>query len=278
MLDMFSDDIRRDPYPLYAQLRGTPLLHLPTPGLWLVSDHEGVKRALIDSDSFSSSVDLATGKTPDWLVFSDPPRHTRLRAILLRAFTPRSIAGLEPRVRELSRELLAPGLARGEFDLAVDYAGPLPTLVIAEMIGIPIADRPRFIRWTEAILGLSQAIVGGEAAALAIREHAAVKQEIADYLDAAIAARRDAPQDDLLGRLLAAEIDGERLSHAEIVGFVQFLLAAGTETTANVIANAFLELAEHPELRDRLRAAPELLPTAIEEFVRHRSPLQLAFR
>ncbi len=108
MLEMFSDDIRRDPYPMYAHLRGTPLLHVPTMDLWLVSDYDGVKRALTESDSFSSRVDLATGRTPDWLVFSDPPRHTRLRATLLRAFTPRSISGLEPRVRQLSRGACSP--------------------------------------------------------------------------------------------------------------------------------------------------------------------------
>jgi cytochrome P450 len=197
---------------------------------------------------------------------------------LLRAFTPRSIAGLEPRIRELSRELLAACRARGEFDLALDYAGPLPTIVIAEMLGIPVDDRPRFLRWTEAILGLTQTIGVGAAADLAVVEHAAVKREIVEYLEQSIAQRREQPRDDLIGRLVAAEIDGERLDIAEIAGFFQLLLTAGTETTTNLINNAFLSLLERPDERDRLRAEPGLLPTAIEEFLRYRSPLQMVFR
>jgi hypothetical protein len=104
----------------------------------MIFDYEGVKRALHDHDAFSSVVTPEAGRAPDWLVFSDPPRHTKLRAILLRAFTPQSIAGLEPRIRALSAELLDRTLPRGEMDLVAEYAGPLPTLVIAEMIGIPL--------------------------------------------------------------------------------------------------------------------------------------------
>src|SRR5262249_35533603 len=161
-MSFFTDDIRRDPYPMYAEMRkASPLFHLAPLDLWMILDYEGVKRALFDHESFSSSVTPPTGKAPDWLVFSDPPRHTKLRAIIMRAFTPRSIAGLEPRIRELSRELLEPVLQRGEMDLVADYAGPLPTMVIAEMIGIPAADRPRFLRWSEAIIGLSYSVEGG---------------------------------------------------------------------------------------------------------------------
>ena len=104
---LLSDDIRRDPFPMYEQVRqSSPVLAYPGTDIWMVLDYEGVKRALNDHDTFSSAVTPPTGKAPDWLVFSDPPRHTQLRAIIMRAFTPRSIQSLEPRVRELSRSLL----------------------------------------------------------------------------------------------------------------------------------------------------------------------------
>lgn len=278
MLHLFTDDFRRDPYPMYAQLRPASPLHVPAANLWMLLDHEGVRRALTDSDSFASSVDLPTGKAPDWLVFSDAPRHTRLRALILQAFTPRSVGALEPLVRAISRQLLDPLRARGEFDLVADYAGPLPTLVIAEMLGIPAADRPRFLRWSATIVNLSHVLADADAAARAVAEHAAVKAEMQAYLEDQLAARRDAPTDDLLNRLATAEVDGERLGVHDILGFFQLLLAAGTETTTNLIDNAILALLEHPDQRARLAATPSLLPLAIEEVLRHRSPLQIVFR
>lgn len=279
MLDFLTDDMRRDPYPLYEQVRSSmPLLLETQTGMWLVFDYERVKRVLTDHDAFSSSVTPPTGKAPEWLVFSDPPRHTKLRAILMKAFTPRSIASLEPRIRELSRELLEPVMARGELDLAVDYAGPLPSMVIAEMIGIPLADRHRFLRWAEVIVNLSYAIAGGEEAARAMRENAEVKEEMKAYLAKVLEERRKAPRDDLLTRLVGAEVDGERLTEEDILGFFQLLLSAGTETTTNAISNAVLCLLEHPDQLARLRAEPQLLPSAIEEVLRFRSPTQFAFR
>jgi cytochrome P450 len=278
MLHLLTDDLRRDPYPMYAQLRPASPLHIEAANLWLLLDHEGVRRALTDSESFASSVDLPTGKAPDWLVFSDPPRHTRLRALILRAFTPRAVAALEPRVREISRQLLDPLRARGELDLVADYAGPLPTLVIADMLGIPAADRPRFLRWSATIVNLSHVLADADAAARAVAEHAAVKAEMQAYLEDLLAARRDVATDDLLHGLATAEIDGERLGLPDILGFFQLLLAAGTETTTNLIDNAILALLEHPDQRARLDAEPDLLPAAIEEVLRHRSPLQMVFR
>src|SRR5205085_7401426 len=148
MTQIFSDDARRNPYPLYDQIRGaSPVLREPQTGLWMLFDYESVKRALTDHENFSSRHGPA-----DWMVFLDPPRHTKLRALISQAFTPRSIANLEPRIRALSRELLDRVVERGEMDLAADYAVPLPMLVIAEMLGIPAADRPRFQRWNDVIL------------------------------------------------------------------------------------------------------------------------------
>ncbi|WP_437734430.1 cytochrome P450 [Sorangium sp. So ce1335] len=278
-MNLFPEETRRDPYPLYDQMRSSaPVLHVAPLDLWMLFDYEGVKRALTDHEAFSSVVTPATGKAPDWLLFSDPPRHTKLRAIVMRAFTARSVAALEPRVRELSRDLLDQHMERGEMDLALDYAGLLPTIVIAEMLGIPLGDRARFLRWSEAIVNLSYAISGGDEAERMMSEHAAAKGEMEAYLAEVLAARRRAPKDDLLTRLVEAEVDGERLTEDELLGFFQVLLAAGTETTTNLINNAILCFIERPEELARLRASPDLLPSAIEEVLRYRSPVQITFR
>lgn len=279
MLDLLSDDVRRDPYPMYAQLRSrAPVCQFPSTGMWLLLDHESVKRGLTDHEAFSSAVTPPTGKAPDWLVFTDPPRHSKLRAIITKAFTPRSVAQLEPRIRELSRELLAPALERGEIELIGEYASPLPTMVIAEMLGIPLADRPQFIRWGEAIMGLSYAMVGGAAAQQKIAAHANAKLEMREYLSGLLELRRRDPKDDLLSRLVAAEVDGEQLGDDDILGFFQLLLAGGIETTTNLIGSAILCLHEHPDQLALLRAQPERLPAAIEEVLRYRSPGQIMFR
>src|SRR6185436_13510688 len=122
-IDFFPDAMRRDPYPTYAQLRArSPVMHVPGADLWLLLDHDSVKRALHDHEAFTSSVGASRQLRFEWLLFMDPPRHTQLRGMITRAFTPRTIANLEPRIRALSAALLAPLIARGEFDLVRDFA------------------------------------------------------------------------------------------------------------------------------------------------------------
>jgi len=274
-IDNFSsDEIRRNPYPMYDQLRSAcPVLLNPETGLWMIFDYDGVKRALTDHDAFSSNYG------PDWLIFTDPPRHTKLRALISQAFTPRSVAGLEPRIRELSRGLLDRVIETGEMDLAADYSVQLPILVIAEMLGLPAADRERCKRWTDVILNMSYTISGGaEEAKVATEEFMAVTIEMSAYLGKLLEQRRTAPKDDLLTRLLEAEVDGDRLTQEQILGFFQLLLLAGIETTTNLINNAILCLVENPDQLALLMAAPDLLPSAIEEVLRYRSPLQWMYR
>ena len=279
MTHLFSDDTRRNPYPLYAQMRaGHPVLHVPPPfDLYLVFDYDGVKRVLSDHDTFSSAVPAPR----EWFIFWDPPRHTKRRALIAKAFTPRMIINLEPRIRELSRQFLDRVIARGEMDLANDYAVPLPMTVISEMIGIPSADWERFKRWSDTILKLSYTMRGVEAdpaAAGAMEGFVAVTQEMRVYLADLTAQRRAAPRDDLLTGLVNAEVDGERLTPEEILGFMQLLIVGGQETTTNLIDNAILCLLEHPDQLALLRSRPEMLPSAIEEVLRYRSPLQWTMR
>jgi cytochrome P450 len=150
--------------------------------------------------------------------------------------------------------------------------------VIAGMIGIPLTDWARYKRWSDVILRLSYTRSGGEEAESALRDFTAVTAEMSAYLGDMIHQRRQAPQDDLLTRLIEAEVDGERLSPQEILGFFQLLVVGGQETTTNLINNAVLCLLEHPDQLARLRKAPELLPTAVEEVLRYRSPLQWMMR
>jgi cytochrome P450 len=163
-------------------------------------------------------------------------------------------------------------------DLAADFSVPLPMLVIAEMLGIPAADRPRFHGWSDVILNMSYTVPGGAEAAGAAREFRAATAEMGAYLAGLLDERRARPRDDLLTRLVGAEVDGERLTQEDILGFFQLLLVGGQETTTNLINNAVLCLLENPDQLARLRAAPELLPSAIEEVLRYRSPLQWMFR
>src|SRR3954453_4021534 len=137
--------MRRDPYPAYDRLRVTsPVVHLAAFDLWMILDYDGVRRALTDHAVFSSDLSHVPGQgnPGEWFLFFDPPRHTRLRALIAKAFTPRVVADLEPRIRDLSRELLNETIECGEMDLAVDFAVPLPMRVIAELLGIPAADWP----------------------------------------------------------------------------------------------------------------------------------------
>ena len=233
-------------------------------------------RALVDHDGFSSDLSHVPGQgnPGEWFLFFDPPRHTKLRALISKAFTPRVVANLEPRIRELSRQLLDQAIERGEMDLATDFAVPLPMRVIAELLGVPDSDWPRYKRWSDAILKIANSITRDEEAARTIQEYRAVTAEMRAWLPELIAERRATSQDDLLKRLVEAEVDGERLTEQEILGFVQLLLVGGQETTANLINNAILCFIEHPDQLARLRAAPELLPGAIEEVLRFRSPLQ----
>jgi len=274
--DFFSDDVRRDPYPLYAQMRShSPVLQVPPPfDAWMVFDYEGVKRVLSEHALFSSRVPAPR----NWFIFSDPPQHTKMRALISRAFTPKMIAGLESSIRDLSRRLLDSVIEKGAMDLALDYAVPLPMQVIAGMIGLETSDWPTFKRWSDTILRLSYARAGGETAQQSGRDFTEVTAEMSTALQFMCEERRTTPRDDLLTRLLGAEVNGERLKHEEILGFVQLLVVGGQDTTANLINNSILCLYDNPGQLQQLRSNPALLTSAIEEVLRFRSPLQWVMR
>lgn len=275
-MNIFSDEARRNPFAIYEQMRThSPVLYVPPPfDGWLIFDYEGVKRALNDHEAFSSAVPAP----PNWFIFTDPPAHSKLRALISRAFTPRMLVDLEPLIRDLSRQLLDRAIERGEMDFASEFAVPLAIQVIATMIGIPPQDWAQFKRWSDGILKLSYARAGGAEAEEALRDFRSVTGEMSPYLEKMIQERRAVPRNDLLTRLIEAEVDGERLSFEEILGFFQLLVVGGQDTTSALISNAMVCFLDHPDQLALLRAAPDLLPMAIEEVLRYRSPFQWVMR
>jgi cytochrome P450 len=279
-MKLFAEELRRDPYRLYAELRrgGSNVVHMDDLGFSMVLDYDGVRRGLGDPETFGSNIAAARGKVLEWLPFLDPPRHTQLRAVVNHAFAPRSIAALEDRIRALSGALADRLIAAGdEVDLVAGFAQPLPMLVIAELLGLPQEDWHRLVAWSERVVTLSdKALQGG--AASAEEAFAAAHAEIGAYLDAHVEERRRQPADDLLTRLVQAKVDGPGFTKTELLHFFDLLLVAGTETTMNLISNAIICLADNPAELARLRADPALLPLAIEEVLRYRSSVQAAFR
>jgi cytochrome P450 len=261
-------------------MRGeSPLIYDPRSDFCMIFDYAGVKRTLSDHETFSSDLAASANQpTPPWFIFFDPPRRTRLRGLIMRAFTPATVSRLEPRIRELARTLLDRALRPDGMDFAADFAIPLPMMVISELIGIGSDEWLRFREWSDVILTLSYTVSGREPGAAAGVAYGSVTTEMAQHLERWIEERQSRPREDLLTDLIRAEIDGETLSHAEILAFVQLLLVAGNETTTNLLNNAVLCLAEYPDQLTRLQQSPELLPAAIEEVLRYRSPVQFVFR
>jgi cytochrome P450 len=302
MFAALTPEMKLNPYPMYTMMREqSPVLHLPEGNVWLVFRFDDVKTVLSDSETFSSEFrkaqigaggELAPGMRAEAvagmaaggpgqgmgqsLISSDPPRHTQLRNLISRAFTPRAVAALEPRIEQLTRELLDPVVAAGQFDLVEDFSAPLPVMVIAELLGIPGEDRARFKVWSDYIVASSDAILTGQAQR--DPQAAVAMQEMLSYFRRTIAERRAEPREDLISSLLAAELDGDRLSEQDLLSFCWLLLVAGNETTTNLISNALLTFLEHPGTLERLRAEPELVPLAVEEVLRYRSPVQAMFR
>ena len=169
MIDFASPEHRRNPFPTYDQLRAAaPLLHDPATGLWLLFDYAGVREALTDHERFSSSLFTAGRSNPDWLIFLDPPRQPKLRGLISQAFTPRAVAELEPRIRQISRDLINGVMEKGSMDLMSEYATPLPMRVVAGMIGMPGDDWAQFRRWSDEILKLSYTLTDRSTGAAAV--------------------------------------------------------------------------------------------------------------
>lgn len=271
-------DLRHDPYPMYAEMRKAPVTFSPEFGAWLLYRYDEIRQVLSDPQTFSSNFfeGLNTELIVDSLHLMDPPRHTKLRALAAYAFTPKAITELQPRIQEIAHEHLDAALQKGDLDFVRDFAVPFPVMVIAEMLGVPAQDRPRFKEWSDIIVTVTERLTLGITEELP--EHVAAYREMRAYFYQLAQERRERPQDDIISRLAAAEVEGQRLTEEEMAGFCVLLMAAGNETTTNLLTNGMRCFLEDPAQWELLCRNSSLLPQAIEEIFRFRSPAPCLFR
>ena len=267
-----------NPFPWYRSMReNAPVYFDKQQYMWHVFRYDDVQRVLSDYANFSSARGRGGSQNANQplsasMISMDPPRHRQLRALTAQAFTPRAVEALAPRIQSIVNELLDQVMATGRMDVIEDFSYPLPVIVIAELLGIPPADRERFKRWSDTIVGAANAMGEGG------MTHTQATREMVAYFGNIIAERQREPGPDLISGLLAVQIEGQHLTMPELLGFCALLLVAGNETTTNLLGNALLCFTEQPDVWQRLRAEPALLPGAIEEVLRYLSPVQSMFR
>jgi cytochrome P450 len=280
-----------NPYEMYRTMREqSPIYWSPIMEAWILTRYEDADFVLTDPrfsadrsrgrNRFSEMMNAQEQEFGPFsrvqtMLSSDPPDHTRLRRLVSKAFTPRAVENLRPRIHEIVAQLLDGAEKQGAFDLVNELSYPLPVIVIAEMLGVPAEDRPSFKRWsTDVVQTLGGPFVPPEVFAKA-RESL---EELAEYLRAFIADRRANPRDDLISWLVAAEDQGQILSEDEIFATTILLLIAGNETTTHLISNGMLALFRNPDEMARLRGDSSLMPSAVEELLRYTGPVHLTGR
>lgn len=277
-----SPEFRVDPYPSYDMLRATaPVFYWEPWGVWFLTRYDDCNTLLRNNrlghgifgeppESQRALVELQS----NWMLFQNPPDHTRLRSLVHKAFTPRRVEQLRDKIQAITNRLLDKVQAEGKMDVIADLAYPLPVTVIAEMLGVPREDQTKFHDLSNAL-----------ARTLDLTEDPAVYERGAQaaiafthYIKNLVTQRRADPQDDLLSALIAVEEAGEKLSEAELYATFTLLFVAGHETTINLIGNGVLALLRHPDQMQLLTTNPDLIKSAIEELLRYDSPVQMTSR
>jgi cytochrome P450 len=274
--DWTSQEFLRDPYVHYARLRSTEPVHFnEARGSWMLTRYADMVGVLRDDEHWSAERGTPTTENgPRSMLSSDPPDHTRLRTLVNKAFTPRRIRELEPRIRQITGELLDEVAGRGEMEAINDFAYPLPITVIAEMLGVPSTDR-NFFRDASQKIAVALGPIEDMQVGLRALEG---RNELVAYFEELIPRRKADPQDDLVSAMLEAEDRGDFLGHGELLAMLLLLLVAGHETTVNLIGNGLLALLRHPEQLELLRADESIERQAIEELLRYDSPVQMTGR
>jgi cytochrome P450 PksS len=284
--EIYGPAFQADPYAVYARMREeAPVVRQPgidgeTP-IWFVTRYEDVSAVLLDDRRLVRdprcvlTPEELAARPPEFtnelieshMLNRDGDDHRRLRRLVTKAFTPRMVESLRPRIHQIADELIDRVASRGTMDLVEEYAFPLPITVIAELLGVPAADRDRFRTWSATVITPA---FGPDASTRFMEQ----MSQFTGYLADLFARRRAEPRDDLVSALIEAEEHGETLSEPELYSMVMLLIVAGHETTVNLIANGALALIHHPEELDRLRATPESMPDAIEELLRYDGPVE----
>jgi len=276
----FLPEVKENPYPYYAYLRRhAPVYQVEGIGWWAITRYDDVLSVLRNSETFSSAIMMAAvmgefNFAPEAIIGMDPPAHTRLRKLVNRAFTPRLVASLESRIREITKNLVAPMRTAGEFDLMAQLANPLPVVVIAEILGVEPARWDDFKEWTNAIVLAMGGQVAEDQRDYVRRNISALQTYIRDM----IAERRKAPRNDLITALIRAEEENQVLTSEEVFNLAIFLLASGNENTTHPIGNGVLAPLAHPAELAKVQEKPALLPNMVEEILRHSGPVQTLSR
>jgi len=282
----FAPGMLANPYDMYRAMREQDPIHWSEMmESWVLTRYDDIDAVLTDS-RFSADRTRAQTRfaqmmkeqqeqfgpmsNAQTMLTADPPDHTRLRRLVSKAFTPRAVENLRPRIQQIVDYLLVEAAERGEFDVVHDLAYPLPVIVIAEMLGVPPEDRHRFKEWSDTVV----ATLGGPFTPPEVMEAGRVaSDELAKYLGNVIAERRAEPRNDLVSGLIASEEGGQVLSEEEIFSTCILLLIAGNETTTNLIGSSMLALFRNPDQMERLRNEPSLISSAVEELLRYTGPV-----
>lgn len=290
LINLLNPENLANPYPLYEQLRSEdPILWDEFLGRWVLTGYADVLGGLRDPRMSAERVGVLRSQLPEdvikelqpmervfesWILFLDPPDHTRLRGLVNKAFTPRRVEAMRPHIQQIVDGLLDQVQNTGRMDVIHDLAFPLPSTVIAEMLGVPPEDRDQFRRWSSDIVGISGLIIDPDRAVRAQKSVLALM----DYFREIVAQRRASPRDDLISAMIAADDQGKFLSEKELLATCILLLEAGHETTTNLIGNGLLALLRNPDQLRTLRENPSIVGSAVEELLRYDSPVQLTAR
>ena len=275
----FLPEFIENPFPVYHRLRSEDPVHESPMGFWVLTRYDDVAGMLRDArfgrKGFDTLLQARFGEAGFDLsmLFRDPPDHTRLRALVSKAFTPRVVEEMRGRIQEIVDALLDRAQDVGRMDVIADLAYPLPLIVICEMLGVPTENRDLFRRWSVDIARSLDAIALPTEPEV-IERGTAARHALADYFRGLIAERRRRPKADLLSDLIAAEEEGDKLTEGELMATVLLLFVAGHETTVNLIGNGTLALLRHPVELRALRADPGLIGSAVEELLRYDGPVQ----
>jgi cytochrome P450 len=291
-IDFTNPAIRADPHPTYTRLRNEAPVFW-NGNAWLISRYDDIVTLLNDPRMSSARTDAHYAALPpevraelqplhhvlsSRMLLSDPPTHTRLKNLVTPAFSARMTTTRRAGMQAVVDRFIDACLAKGEIDAMHDFATPVPSWVIADILGVPQSDQPRFTRWSEDQVRVYDRPGTVHDRIEVMRQGQRSMLEMRDYLVEIIDARRRDPRDDLITRLVQAEEEGDRLSRDELVVMIVAILIGGNNSTAHLIGNALLTLLRHPDALARLRAAPELIRPAIEEVLRYESPVQATSR